>query len=78
MIDAKRRGMAVSGAVRARAWSPCHLGRNPRNGGSLASDRSIVDVASLAGGDKVDSEVIFCEDKFMKINESMIIVVVIR
>lgn len=69
--------MAVSGADSARTCNPCHLGRNPRRGGSLARERSMVARAVLVGEESVVSEVIFWEERFKERNDIMIIVVVI-
>lgn len=69
--------MAVIGRERAIAWSPCHFGRKPRRGGSLARESSMVARANLVGAAKVVMEVIFCDVRFMDRNDSIIIVVVV-
>lgn len=66
----------ISGMDRAIICSPCHLGRKPRSGGSLAKERSIVARAYLIAGVREVREVIFCEVIFINISDSMTMVVV--
>lgn len=77
IIEAKRSGIVINGKDRVIIWIPCHLGRKPRSGGSLAKDRSIVARANLIGGVRAVREVIFWEVRFIDRNDSITIVVVV-
>ena len=76
MTEAKRRGIAVMGAAEAMALRPCHFGRKPKRGGSLARERNMVARASFVGAERAVREVIFCDVRFSEIMETMITVVV--
>jgi len=76
VIDAKRKGIAAMGVVRVITWRPCHLGRNPRRGGSLARESSIVAKASLVGEEREVRDVVFWVDRLRDRRESIIIKVV--
>ena len=72
MIEARRRGSAARGEEEVRASSPCHFGRNPRSGGSLARERNMMARVDFVGAESVVREVIFCDERFNVRKDSII------